>query len=596
MCGLIAAFFNSDAPIPALNLGLEQMKRRGPDGQGVWSDAGVYLGHQRLAIQDLDDRSLQPMESICGRYTIVFNGEIYNFKSLKAICEAAGEVFKTTSDTELLLSLFKLKGESMLPELRGMFAFVIWDKHLKKAFIARDPYGIKPLYFSEISDGVIVASQVKSIMRTGLVSTDPCLDGQAGFWLLGSVPEPYTWYRKVRAVSAGGFMWIKHGKILSQRIWWDISDAWRGEQLSGEIPDNITQEIVRKSLKSSIKAHLISDVPIGIFLSGGKDSASLASMMVEAGYTNLHGITISFDEQKGGVNDESLIAQSLAWSLGIKHHIRNIGRAEFYEDLPKILEAMDQPTVDGINTWFASKAASELGLKVVISGVGGDELFQGYEHFRVLPRIVRALRFFKKIPGGLSLIKRLADLMYLRSYDQRWLLLEQYGQSLSSALLLRRMLFCPSEIPTQLRKTFIHSPEWNFSPCKSVERISGSLPNSDILALGLLESTCYLRNQLLRDSDWASMYHGVELRTPLVDSWLLEELRPVISSFERFPHKSLLTNSSVHKIERDQINKKKNGFNIPLMQWRNKNSSTKKNSRSTVKDWAQEVAARCYEY
>src|ERR1035441_3772678 len=197
MCGLIAAFGQGKELLDsaALRRALERMRRRGPDDEGTWQGEGVVLGHRRLAILDLDPRAAQPMQSICGRYVIVFNGEIYNFRALRRDLESRGVAFRTTSDTEVILALFAADGEAMLPKLHGMFALAIWDCIARRAFIARDPYGIKPLYLAVASGAVLVASQVKALLATGSVSREPDPRGQAGFWMLGSVPEPYTWFR-----------------------------------------------------------------------------------------------------------------------------------------------------------------------------------------------------------------------------------------------------------------------------------------------------------------------------------------------------------------------------------------------------------------
>ena len=229
MCGLVACFGKPGAamePAP-LKRALDRMHNRGPDAEGVWQEPGVWLGHRRLAILDLDERANQPMRSACGRYVIVFNGEIYNFRELRGELAAKGFAFRTSSDTEVLLALFAQEGAAMLPRLRGMFALVIWDSVARRAFAARDPYGIKPLYWAQTDDGVLLASQVKALLATGKVSRAPCALGQAGFWLLGSVAEPHTWYRDIRALPAGHCAWIEDGRMGTPECWWDIAAAWR---------------------------------------------------------------------------------------------------------------------------------------------------------------------------------------------------------------------------------------------------------------------------------------------------------------------------------------------------------------------------------
>ena len=275
MCGLLAAVTESPLPQASVSAALQRMFRRGPDDQGVWQEAGVCLGHRRLAILDLDARAAQPMHSSCGRFVIAFNGEIYNFRELRQDLEARGIAFHTTSDTEVILALFAAEGEAMLPRLHGMFALVIWDRMARRAFAARDPYGIKPLYIATTQGGVLLASQVKALLATGLVSHAPDHRGQAGFWMLGSVPEPHTWYRDICALPAGHCVWIEQGRQASSCCWHDIGEAWRGAT-DFQAPAGEVRERVRAVLRESVARHLVADVPVGVFLSGGIDSGALA--------------------------------------------------------------------------------------------------------------------------------------------------------------------------------------------------------------------------------------------------------------------------------------------------------------------------------
>ena len=337
MCGLIALFGVATSAQPGIRDALQHMHRRGPDGEGIWGEEGVLLGHRRLAILDLDARAAQPMQSACGRYAIVFNGEIYNFRELRRELEATGEPLVTTSDTEVLLRLFAREGEAMLPKLHGMFAFVIWDKVARRAFAARDPYGIKPLYIARIPGGVMMASQVKALMATGLVSREPDPKGLAGFWMLGSVQEPHTCFRDIQSLPPGHCAWIESGSVHSIRCWQDIGAAWREP---GTAAPADVQVLVREAVRESVARHLVSDVPVGVFLSGGIDSGALAGLMVEAGARDLVGVTIGYDEFAGSHQDEAPVAARLAAHYGIRHHIRRVTREEFQADLPRILQAM----------------------------------------------------------------------------------------------------------------------------------------------------------------------------------------------------------------------------------------------------------------
>jgi asparagine synthase (glutamine-hydrolysing) len=568
MCGLVIAVSKPGKGFEtgALQRALNQMHRRGPDAEGIWQDPGAWLGHRRLAIQDLDVRSNQPLHSTCGRYVIVFNGEIYNFHTLRTELLVKGIQFHTTSDTEVLLTLFALEGASMLSRLRGMFAFVIWDRTARRAFAARDPYGIKPLYYSQTADGVLVASQVQALLATGLVSRAPCAKGQAGFWLLGSVPGPDTWYQAIKALSPGHCAWVEEGRMGAPKCWWDVSAAWR--DTPAKLPDaGEVRERTRAALRASVAAHLVADVPVGVFLSGGIDSGALAGLMVEAGATNLQGITLAYDEFAGTHEDEAPLAAQLAAHYGIQHHVRRVSHDEFSADLPRILAAMDQPSVDGINTWYATKAVAELGLKVVVSGVGGDELFQGYSSFKQLPRLVSTWSTASKLPGAMPVARAAMGWQAQRSGNARWRYLPDWARTMPGAWWLRRGLFSPADLPALMGADLAAEGLQGFSPEAWVGQMSGPLAFNGQLAVGQIESTTYMGNQLLRDSDWASMDHSVELRTPLVDAWLLRDLQPLLGALSQFPNKRLLAEAPIKSLPEALITRRKTGFGIPVQKW-----------------------------
>jgi asparagine synthase (glutamine-hydrolysing) len=591
MCGLIAAFGVAPGISEGVRLAMARMHRRGPDDEGFWQQDGACLGHRRLAILDLDHRAAQPMHSADGRYVIVYNGEIYNFRELRRALETAGETFRTTSDTEVILTLFAREGAAMLPKLRGMFAFVIWDTVARCAFAARDPYGIKPLYLARISGGWMFASQVKALLATGLVSREPDPQGQSGFWLLGSVPEPHTWYRDIQALPAGSWCRVTaEHKLNGPHSWFDIGDCWREAPECRATPRE-AQERVRAVVRESVRAHLVADVPVGVFLSGGIDSGSLAGLMKDAGATDVQGVTIAFKEFAGTENDESPVAARIAAHYGIQHHIRTVTRAEFEADLSRILDAMDQPSIDGINTWYASKAVAELGLKVVVSGVGGDELFHGYSTFRDLPALVSRWRRVARIPGSRAAAGVLANLQARRSGNPRWRWFTRTAGSLYGAYWLRRGLFSPDQLPELAGTAATEQYEDTIDPAALVQSLAGELAQDSAAAVGQLESMAYLRNQLLRDSDWASMDHSVELRTPLVDTWLLRELAPLLRGFGRLHGKALLARAPSTPLADDIIHRSKTGFGIPVERWlreAEQGAGTDGGSRG----WAQSVVER----
>jgi len=568
MCGLIGAFARNGAEIEEgrIRNGLARMVRRGPDGEGIWRDSGVLLGHRRLAIIDLNPCAGQPMRSADARYTIVFNGEIYNHRDLRHELEARGVVFRTASDTEVVLALFADRGPEMLPRLEGMFAFVIWDRLSRRAFAARDPYGIKPLYYAETLRGALVASQVRALLATGLVSRESDPHGQAAFWLLGSVPEPRTWFRGIQAIPAGHYAWIEEGRVGTSTCWQDIGDAWRSAEPTA-IPDVVIREHVRAALRESVRRHLVADVPIGVFLSGGIDSGALAGLMVDTGARNVNGVTISYDEYTGSGKDEVPVAAIVAAQYGIKHHVYTVTRQDFVDDQSRILDAMDQPSIDGVNTWYAAKAAAELGLKVVVSGVGGDELFQGYVGFTELPRLVAGRKAFGALPGSETAMRLWVRWKAARTGNRRWRHLPEWSRTLAGAWWLRRSFCAPEDLAIEMGEDAAREALRAFDVERSVEGMSGGLPRDERMALSQIESTTYLRNQLLRDGDWASMDHSVELRTPLVDAKLLKALSPMLGSFSRYPGKILLATAPSNPLPQRIVGRPKTGFGIPIATW-----------------------------
>lgn len=553
----------SEAPaVDAVRRMNNRMRPRGPDAEGVWTGAGVVLGHRRLAILDLDARANQPMASADGRYTIVFNGEIYNFRELRRVLEAEGVAFRTTSDTEVLLALFAREGERMLPRLRGMFAFAIWVAKTRELFLARDPYGIKPLYYSETNAGLLFASQVKALLSSGLVPKEVEPAGLAGFHLWGSVPEPWTLYRDVFALPAGHWMRVRDGVPDAPICWHDIRTHWRGEGCNTSVEK--LPETVRQAVADSVRAHLVADVPVSVFLSGGIDSAAVAGLASGLG-AQVEGITIGFDEFAGRHEDEVPVAAAIAAHYGLPHFVRRVSRAEFEQDIPRILDAMDQPSVDGVNTWFASKAAAERGYKVVLSGVGGDELFCGYPSFRQIPRAAAVGRALASVPGSRALLE--APFAWFAKFRSQPKLagLPMFMDSVEGAYFLSRSLFLPGELPAVMGTEMA---------VEGLQRLYGSPPGmaraearDGAAAVGLLESTHYLRNQLLRDSDWASMGHSLELRTPLVDARLLETLGPYVSGFAHGAGKTMLARSPQRPLPDSVINRPKTGFGLPMAKW-----------------------------
>ncbi len=566
MCGIAGIVRQTALPqasaISAVKRMTAHMHRRGPDADATWAGDEAVLGHRRLSIIDLAIRANQPMVSPDGRYVVVFNGEIYNYRELRRELEADGEDFATTSDTEVLLRLFAREGERMLPRLRGMFAFGVWDTEVRTLFLARDPYGIKPLYYANTKSGFVFASQVKALRASQLTTTEPELAGLAGFHLWGSVPEPWTLYRDMFALPAGHWMRVRDGVADRPVSWYDIRACWRSEPSQLCLPD--LKDLVREAMTDTVRAHLVADVPVGVFLSGGVDSGAIAGLAAQMG-TRTEGITIAFEEFAGSRDDETAGARKIAAHYNLPHHVRVVSREEFERDVPAILDAMDQPSIDGVNTWFASKAASERGYKVVLSGIGGDELLCGYPSFHRVPRLAAVGGVLSRLPGARGLLGASCAWLARHGLHPKLAALPTFMQSVEGAYFLQRALYLPGELPGLMGTEAARV---------GLARLGGSPPGVEsvharngVAMVGLLESTLYLRNQLLRDSDWASMGHSLELRTPFVDVKLLESLAPHVSSLAQGVGKRLLASAPTRSIPSEVVDCPKTGFGIPMATW-----------------------------
>ena len=479
MCGLagLYAYHYAANPVDLAELRAirDHMAARGPDGEGEWlsADGRVGFGHRRLAIIDLSDRAAQPMASADGKAVIVFNGEIYNYRALRADLESRGCVFRTQSDTEVLLHLYAQKGAAMVRDLRGMFAFGLWDADKQSLMLARDPYGIKPLYYADDGWTLRFASQVKALVaghRTGL---DPDPAGWAGFFLFGNVPEPYTIYRDIRAVPAGATLWIDRRGPYEPERYFSLPQVFADAERPAATPPGDAQSRIRAALIDSVRHHLVADVPIGIFLSSGVDSAALLGLMRDVGHDDIDAITLRYEEFRDRHDDEAPLASVVAREYGARHTIRTVTHEEFRADLPKIFTAMDQPTIDGINTWFVAKAAREQGLKAAMSGLGGDELVGGYPSFADIPRWVRWMRWSACVPFAGEAFRRAVsavnDLVPLAHPKIAGFL--KYARSYAGAYLLRRGVFMPWELPDLMDPKFIREGLRRLAPVKHIASI-----------------------------------------------------------------------------------------------------------------------------
>jgi asparagine synthase (glutamine-hydrolysing) len=582
----------------------EHMAARGPDAAGEWisDDGRVGFGHRRLSIIDLSKTGAQPMASADGRLMVTFNGEIYNYRELRRDLESKGRAFRSQSDTEVLLHLYAAKGAEMVHDLRGMFAFAIWDATEHALFLARDPYGIKPLYYADDGRTFRFASQVKALLAGGAVSREADPAGAVGFRLFGSAPEPFTMFRAIRALPAGSTLLVDRlgagAPVRYHSIAQVYCDAESGGRGAKANPDASAE--FRATLLDSARHHLVADVPVGAFLSSGIDSSALVGLMRDAGQQDIQTVTLAFAEFAGASEDEAPLAAEVARTYGARHATRLVSEAEFASDLPRILEAMDQPSIDGVNTWFVAKAARELGLKVAVSGLGGDELFGGYPSFRDIPRWVRLLHASSRAPllGRLARVVGRPIAAALGANPKAAGILE-YGGDYVGAYLLRRGLYMPWELNTVMEREVVQEGLRCLAPLALIERELTPRPTAPAACVSTLESSLYMKNQLLRDTDWASMAHSLEVRTPLVDAVLLAEAARIVGASGIAPSKSLLAEAPSRPLPPAVRRRIKTGFLTPIATWqrrgalaaRARNGGARGEREPWARHWANVVLA-----
>jgi len=573
--------------------------RRGPDGEGIWEREGgnprVVLGHNRLAVIDLSKDGRQPMvwqkANSKGQMAnggeqdliITFNGEIYNYKELKIGLEGKGYGFGTKTDTEVILALYAEYGEKSFEMLRGMFAFGLWDEGSQSLYVVRDRYGIKPLYYGHKSGVFIFASTVGAIAKSGAISLTPDLNAQIGFLMFGSVPYPYTTYKEVRSLGAGQYGVWRDG-LFSITQYYEPANFFK-ENKKEEKNIDVAQR-TRELLGDAVRSHLVSDAPLGVFLSGGTDSSAIATFAAQYQQKPLVTVSVDFEEQKFS---ERTYQDIIAKKIGSDHRRVVVTKKDFEDSYDKIFEAMDQPSIDGVNTFFVSQAARKAGLTVVLSGLGGDEVFLGYPYFKSAnvvrsmhraPGMVKSMLGFGKIFGN-----KYGKLAYLQE------------RSVLGFYLSLRGLFSPNETAQLLNIS--EKEVWNFvSTLSSWYSLPLSLRLDSVNLLSLLEFKLYMHNQLLKDTDTMSMYHSLETRVPFLDHPLVEYVSelPTEIKMEEGKLKSLLIRSLRGIVPDEIMDRSKMGFTFPFQEWLSQTQSKVIRHKSFVTSphwsrmWALEVA------
>jgi asparagine synthase (glutamine-hydrolysing) len=567
MCGIAGIFRTGGDTTPADRAAVERMAaaetHRGPDDAGMFQDARIVLGHRRLSIIDLSPTGHQPMSNEDGAVWVTYNGEIYNYAELAA--ELPGHRFVSRCDTEVLLHGYEEWGiDGLLRRLRGMFAFAMYDNRGPQplCLLARDRLGIKPLYYVARPDSIAFASEVKALVVSGLVPNRKNLTAMAGLLLLGSVPAPATGTQGVKCLLPGHYLVAGGGGVTTRKYWEPDAPAEPG-----------SASALREALADAVNRHLVGDVPVGVFLSGGVDSAALVALASRA-TSSLATLTVVFDEREFSEGAE---ARRIAQQFGTDHREVRVTSQDFMRELPNVLRVMDQPTNDGVNTYFVSRAARQAGLTVVLSGLGGDEVFGGYKHYRWLARHGNSIRRFSALPRFLRRTVLSTAVGYGRARGrENWMRLSSLAEGVSDAglYLALRGFFAPEQVRALLD---VNSSEVREAAGEYLDgaRDSGSVATGPAFrdAFRKMEMRRYLHDQLLRDTDVFSMAHSIEVRVPYLDHIVVGQASGLSSLPARAAgNKPLLTEAAGEPAVFEAARRSKRGFSFPFGKWMRSNS------------------------
>lgn len=527
--------------------GVTAIHHRGPDASGTWrspgAGPGAVLGSVRLRIIDLSPEGDQPMSNEDGTVWVSFNGELYNHAELRSWLVGAGHTFSSHTDTETLVHAYEEHADNpelLLGRLRGMFAFAIYDTVRGRLLLVRDRLGIKPLYMTDLADGGIAfGSEIRAVARTAGVKPAPDLGSFQSYLLRGVIPGPRTAFAGVREMPAGSMLTWEDGRVVDEHRWWRPSFAV-DEAMRGVGPQEAA-DVLRPVLRDAVQRQLISDRPVGLFLSSGVDSGALATIASELGTART--FTVTFPDLG---SDEGPAAKQLAQLLGTEHTEVAVTLEEAGKLVPGVLADMDQPTHDGVNAWLVCRAARDAGLVVALSGLGGDELFGGYHTFEMVPRVAKLRAALSVLPRAARL--RLARMAAARTPGGRAARVWASESGEFGAYRAVRGLFSPVEVAGDP------------PPVSPLPIDIRDLPSKDIVSL--FELTYYLADQTLRDTDQMSMAHSLEVRVPLLDDALFQAACGIPSAVRTETGKALLVRSSGLQ----QVHAKR-PFALPFNRW-----------------------------
>jgi asparagine synthase (glutamine-hydrolysing) len=563
MCG-IAGILNLtsethlDAPIRTMT---DALAHRGPDSGGYFVEQKIALGHRRLSIIDLSTSANQPFQDETGRFTLIFNGEIYNYQDIKPLLR--GYNFKTTSDTEVILAAYIRWGADCLQHLNGMFAFAIWDNQTDTLFIARDRIGVKPLYYHLSEQQFLFASEIRSLLSTGLVPRRLDTYALHDFLAFQSVYAPFTIIKDVFQLMPGEYATISAAKGMEKKTYWRIENPPNSEKTPNK---TAAEKQVRELLTASIERRMISDVPLGAFLSGGIDSSAVVALMAQASARPIDTFTVSFAEKQF---DESRYADIISKKYNTRHTTIRLTPDDFLKGLPDALDATDAPSGDGLNTYIVSKATKEAGITVALSGLGGDELFAGYQYPRHFQQLNNQLSLYWQLPKGLRKGMLAVAQKTLATQPKRARQLAMLGEdspTIAAMYPYFRMINTEGEASRLMASNGF--PDVIVRKLlKDRHLLLEKLPFiSQVTAAELLG---YTLNVLLKDTDQFSMASALEVREPFFDYKLVEYVLTLPDAWKYDPKtpKSLLVNALAPLLPDEIVYRSKMGFVFPWKHW-----------------------------
>jgi asparagine synthase (glutamine-hydrolysing) len=578
MCGIFGIVArNARVPADVLERATASLANRGPDDSGtvIVRDTApelveIGLGNRRLAILDLSPLGHQPMNDPETGNWIVYNGEIYNFRDVRQDLDQAGTKFTSHSDTEVLLRAYARWGEHCLTKFRGMFAFALWDARQHLLFVARDPMGIKPLYYAQSDTYFLFASEVRTLLGTGLLPRRLDQAGLLNYLAFGSACDPLTLAAGIHALPAGHSLTWQSGAVRQSRYWDLVDDGAATEGPTVNVSPSAAEyrhatSTLQPMLEEAVRLQLVSDVPVGVFLSGGIDSSALVSILSRGGVTPAT-FSIVFREADFS---EAEFSRAVAKKFRTDHHEITVSQEDVRSAIPDALRAMDLPTMDAVNTYFVSRETRFAGVKVALSGLGGDETFAGYSNFRTVPRMERFANFWKHVPRAARdpLVSALAMLSRASDQNRKLASLLRENGRLVHAYFLSRMLFTPSQVSDLFP---VSTPEQSALALAEQETLfQRSRPLDPVNRVSYLESRCYMLNTLLRDADFMSMSQGLEVRVPLIDHLLAKTVLALPGSWKLSGNtpKRLLVEALENSLPREIVHRVKRGFTLPFEHW-----------------------------